>query len=129
MYFLLCESEFLRNKKHLEKPTVFYVTVYVILFDIAKPIYKSRMSFDKNHHYIISTYSTTTNRTSQQPHQDEGPRSSLNLHPRSCIRCTWVVSWIPIQVSNTPIYFENTNQTKKLICSIQIEITLNIFLS
>ena len=105
LYFLLCESEFLRNAKHLEKPTVFYVTVYVIWFDIAEPIYKSRMSFGKNHQYIFTTHSTTTNSTSQQPHQDEGPRSSLSLRPRSCISCTRLVSWIPIQVSNRPIFF------------------------
>jgi len=50
------------------------------------------MSFGKNHHYIFTTHLITTNKTSQQPHQDEGPRSSLSLRPRSCIGCTWMAS-------------------------------------
>ena len=61
------------------------------------------MSFGKNHHYIFTTHLTTTKKASQQPHQDEGTRSSLNLRHWSYIGCTWMVSWIPIQVSYTPI--------------------------
>ena len=50
------------------------------------------MSFGKNHHYIFTTHLTTTKKASQQPHQDEGPRSSLNLRHWSYIGCTWMAS-------------------------------------